>query len=699
MAEDRKKTSWQIPGWKQGENPAVFDWIQNHIDQGVAYQEANPGTAQLEQAVRILSNQPDEKLAAKQKDGKYSKLSTNRLKRNLREMCTSLSDVRFTPGYHSDANEFQDQATSLNRQAASWYVDRFIDRKIYKAVQWMGITPCGYLEICFRNIPGERNRKEIDVIPHSWFDVIQTGVNEGGDMQESYAVTIIKDPAVFLAHATWPDHQADLIVDGETPRGWRERLKDVLDNVFQDTPTRLTAKNPTVRMYYSYILDLSINKSGQTMKMGYEKPVNGSGEPTKTPWSYDVPSLGSMMLTGYDQNGTETFRRAEAKDCRIFPGRRLVVSTTKKVIYDGPMWDWHGKVPLVKFVADEWPFADYSMVHDVASIHDTIQELERIAHQTARNRFWPTLMYDMKAVARDKIKALRTDVSGQRIGYNPEQSKDPVKPLLSHDFYQVPDWFMAIVKYLSDEEDYQMGVRDISAMSKMRVGAASDSLEKLMELAGPIVKGISRNMERSMRDLAEMYKYLVLQYKTTPEIIQVVGVDGATPQNFDWDPGNLIPSHLPGERTEKPSVFNQMQRAHWIADHVRFFITPNTMHDIVTTANKMMYLQLMRAQFPVSWWRIAEVFNIPNFGKRPEGTNGMVDEWFKQQEMMLEFQAKLSVEAQGLMGGAPNGAGAGPGFGPKGGPKGTGGRAPSGQSQPRMAMKDGGSRSTIRESQ
>jgi len=201
-------------------------------------------------------------------------------------------------------------------------------------------------------------------------------------------------------------------------------------------------------------------------------------------------------------------------------------------------------------------------------------------------------------------------------------------------------------------------------------------------MAGPIVKGISRSMERSMRDLAEMFKFLVMQYVTTPQIVRVVGLDGATAENYDWDPGNIIPSHLPGEKTEYPSVYSQMDRARWMAEHVRFMVTPNTMHEIVQMSQKLLYLQLMKAGFPVSPWRLAEVFNIPNFGKRPEGCNSMIEEYFAWEKMKLEKTAALSAEAQEL--------GAVGGEQPK--PE---GRPNSDQASPRLKQKDGGARSTV----
>src|SRR5208282_3819831 len=343
----------------------VHEWMDQQVKAGKDYQESSPGYEELEEAIRLLSGTPSEPLALKQKNEGYSKLRTARLKRNIKEMVNSLSDIRYTPGFHSDSNDTQSQAELLNRVAYSWYVDRFIDTKIKKAVQWMAITPCGWLEICYRQIPGERDRKEIDCVPHSFFDVVMSGVPDSGDHQEAYTVTIIKDLPVYLAHALWPKHQHVLIPDRESPKGWRERIKEVYDAVFSEGPQKKTAQNPTVRMYYQYVLDLSINETKTEMKMGFEE-----GRPT--PWSYIVPYVGQPIPKGYDENNTPIYRLATVEDARLFPGRRLIVGTDSVCIYDGPMFDWHGKVPLVKFCADSWPFGDFSMVHDTANIQDTI---------------------------------------------------------------------------------------------------------------------------------------------------------------------------------------------------------------------------------------------------------------------------------------------------------------------------------------
>ena len=721
MADDDKRQlkTWQVPRFvENGNKRDVHEFMITNVKDGREYMEAEPGFAQLEQSIRILSGTPDPKLAQKQADGRYSKLVTNRLKRNLREMINSLADITYVPGFHSDSNDTQAQAELLNRVGYSWYTTRFIDIKFKEAIQWMAICPRAYLEICYRQIPGHRNKRDIDLIARNSFQVVKTGVPENKELQECYTVTIIKDMPVYQAHAAWPDHTAVLIPDRETPQGWIEKAKVAFDSVFADTPAKRTAKNPTVRLYYQYVIDLSINRSGKVMKMGYGK--DAQGVQYETPWSYEVPSVGGPIKAGYDQNGIPVFRRASEDDCRLFPNRRLIVGTENDHIYDGPAFDWHGMVPLMEISADSWVFGDYSMVHDVAPIQDTINEVQRVIHQTIRNRFNPSMKYDMRAITRDKMKTFKPEMGGQKIGYNGQVSTDPMRPALPDNFYEINGWIYDANKKWEEDMDYQMGIKDPTALAKAKAGD-EESMQKMAELAGPIVKGVSRDIERGCCYLFEMFKYLVFQYYDTPKIFQIVGADGTTPENFDYDPGNLIPSHLPGEKKDQPSGFTRMQRAQWAAEHLPFNIVPNTLNRLNQVSQKLMVLQLWRGGFPIDPWTLADIMGLPSFGKKPEGTNDILSRYAAWKDRESDFSAaeqeKLQIAQQAgqqqnpedvikamIDGSNPNPAGGLPalihppnpnrqgtqGTGPKGGFTGSSGRAPTGQRSPIQRTKGDG---------
>jgi hypothetical protein len=699
----RKRVNWQVPDYRPDKSnwPAVHQFMLQSVKDGGEFMEQSPGFQQLEESIRLLSGQPTDDLQKLQKNG-YSKLQTSRLKRDLREMVNSLSEVRWIPGYHPSNSSQDRSANSLNKYGEHWYYTTFADLKIRKALQWMAISPCGWLEICYRQVPG-KNKRVIDLIPHSAFDVVMTGVPESGDFQEAYTVTVVKDLPVYLAHALWPDFQKDLQPDRETPRGWLEKIKEgakaVVADVFAQPPDKSTAKNPTCRLYYQYVIDLSINKSGKEMKMGFEKrTVKEPGLPDRTelvetPWSYTVPYVGQPIPKRRDASGEVVYKIATEEDARIFPGRRLLVGNEQKLFHDGPMWDWAGQVPLVKFASDSWPFGEFSMVHDLAPMQEAINEIERLIHQLIRRRYRPPMKYNYRAVDRTKAKAFNID-SDNRIGYNGQEGTgdNVMTPLMPKEFYAVEAPVFEFLKHLIESMDDQAGRQSTGALSKMKGMAGGDSLERLLELIGPIVKGIARDMERSLRDMAEMFKYLVYQYVTSPQLIRVTGEENAAPENFDFDPGNLIPSHLPDENKEFPSVYSRMQRAKWACENTPYLIQAGTAHEVTSMAQKLLYLQLFRAHAPIAFADVAEVLKLGNYGG-VKGATGR--ERYRNEKIEdMEFQAQMMAMAQEITGqpGMPQQGGPGP----KGGNPG-GGRAPSGQTSPKLQQKGDG-RPVVRES-
>ena len=113
--------------------------------------------------------------------------------------------------------------------------------------------------------------------------------------------------------------------------------------------------------------------------------------------------------------------------------------------------------------------------------------------------------------------------------------------------YNVPEWVMKVVEFLQASILRQLGHDQIKALEKLR-GNISDP-EKLLDAEGPTVMGTSRSMERGFRDLAEMLKFLVIQYMPVRTLIDYLGADGIPATVFDYSPDMVIPSHMPGEQT------------------------------------------------------------------------------------------------------------------------------------------------------
>ena len=122
---------------------------------------------------------------------------------------------------------------------------------------------------------------------------------------------------------------------------------------------------------------------------------------------------------------------------------------------------------------------------------------------------------------------------------------------------------------------------------------------------GPTVMGTSRSMERGFRDLAEMLKFLVIQYMPTRTLIDYLGTDGIPATVFDYAPDMVIPSHMPGEQTVDPmgqpvpTSTDVLTRAKTFARNLRTFMTPHSMHYIAQAKQRLDTLALLGKGVPV----------------------------------------------------------------------------------------------------
>jgi hypothetical protein len=264
---------------------------------------------------------------------------------------------------------------------------------------------------------------------------------------------------------------------------------------------------------------------------------------------------------------------------------------------------------------------------------------------------------------------------GQKVPHN-LSAGDAMKILVPSTYYDIPVSFFTHIKDLFELIGNLLGVKDLTAIAKARQIPSADAMEKMAEMAGPLMTDLSRSMEASIRLIGEMVKGLLFQFYDAPRRVQVMGQDGTTEEDYDFEPGNLVPSHMPGEPTDTKSATSRMERARWHLQNVFLEIIPNSLHQITQTTRKLMLLQLQKTGFPVDPWTIAEAFDIANFGSPPVGARTVMERYVAWMRMQAEIKQALTPPQ-------PPGQGKG------------GGRPSSNGKSPHIAQKDHGTRSTI----
>lgn len=698
MAE--KETSWQCPPF-EADDEVKLAFVKRCINQGISWFRDSNRSMNLTRAMDILAGRTGGKVSTK-----WANFTTGDLKRGVLEIVEALSDIRPYWGYSTENKSFLAECNMMSKVAKSIYMESFIDRAIKDALQFAAISGAGFIYPFYSRSKFGMGDGEFIFMALGQPDVLPVQLPRGRNYQNAYIVTLVVPMGVAEAHARFPEFQAQLKPFGEktyarTPSGGAERAYDQnrwrMHKIGQK-------KEQFCDIYYTYVLDLRINygEVDETGKPILDENGNRVGKPLEmgepgTSWAYTVPFVG-QMITRFEDGKTVT-RPATEDDCRVYPYRRLLISCNEALMYDGPGFDWHGMVPLVPFYLDEWAWEDtgFSLFQGTANTQDAIDDLMRYIYRVAMARANPGKVYNTDITTGDRQAKLTSrqaetlDPFDPGIGWGVDGDiKEPVlRPPFPEWCYNIPEWVMKIVEFLQASIMRQLGHDQIKSLEKIRANISDP--EKLLDAEGPTVMGTSRSMERGFRDLAEMLKFLIIQYMTTPRLMQYVGADGIAPEVFDYAPEMITPSHMPGEQTTDAlgqptaSAVTAVERGRNFAKNLRTFTTPHSMHYIAQAQKKLNLLALLGKGVPVDPSTIATEFDLPNWGTIEGSTikekvfNYMKDQLVQESEIM-----KLK-EALGLL--PPPGAEPPPGKpGPHPGQPGSG-RPPHNPGQGKVVQK------------
>lgn len=657
-------TRWQppdrlAPGTKRG------GYIDDIVSHGESWLEAQPFWKDLSRAEDVIRGKEQ-----RQADENRSDLTSNRLKRVAKEMIAAISDVRYPEdAWTSDNKAYADEQTMLSKVLRGVWYEARAPYSMRRLTQWFMLGGTGYLW------PVWRRKRMVD--PYSAGlcfddfgprDVIPFMPDER-NWQDTYAVTMVKMVSMPKAHSMFPQFQDK--IRSVSKRRQQSRVvsaRMALLGSLRGDDGPLVASEQMAEVRYTLVRDLSYNTTDLPVPMG----------DAGASWSYVVPFMGSEIPTEYVDGGERKMRKATIDDCRLYPNMRLMitVSGVNEPVYDGPAWDWHGLYPP-RFSSDDWvtePMG-FSIFRDVFDLERVRQFTERAIDMKMKAQMDPGMKYDNTAINPGTAEELDPWEMRKRLGVDGDVDK-VISTLLPADFYKIGAEPFEWIKYICEEQDYNLGTNQISALAKAKMSTGQEGADDLLRIAGPVVRDICAGMEAPMADVLEMEKVQTLQWMDTARVISYVGPDGVTPETLDFDPKSVVPSHMPGEDSEKSSKFSRMERAKNFSRMLRLTPVPGYLHGIPQQAQQLLLLQGVRAGLPISPRRVLKkVFGIENFEQEQQ-------EWQEHRLLEIELAAKVKEEGASLMPAQPQ-----TGSTPAGSQKGKGGRPSSGTKPPTAKTK------------
>lgn len=717
--------SYNTPGPIGQYEKETLAWVQLKGQEGMSLLRKEKAYSEAQKSMDYMDG---DQLPLRSKS--ISGITDNRVRKIVLETVSALTDVRPIWNYETYNYDHKDQAIILNKLARGWWKNSRADRKLQSALTYSCVGGSGYLQLSWN--PDLAGGGDFELTPYDPRDVIPIDPVFSDSIQDWRGVILRQRVSIESLKSQYPAKAA--YFDSTDP-GWFGMETLSKSGKFNTAVTTVwstltgkgsdggNARRPpgTMDLMRVFIKDDSIHTGDGPRLMG---------DPDSN-WQYTVYPVGADGPDG---------KPVTKEQAKLYPRGRLIVCTTGCVLYDGPNPNWHGMFPVIRFTLDPlpWSILGASMVSDLIPMQNALNEALRGAEDGIGQWVRRGIIADRNSISKHNLESLDTRKAGLRALLNPTAGEG-FKIIDGPTF---PTWYMEIIQFFKNEMDENSGVRGLTQLAQLNQMPAADTLDKFMDALSPLLKLRARSIEVSLGEIAEMLKVGFFQYYDAKRRIQILGKDGLSLEDFDYDPGQLVPHHLPGG--------SRMERASLHHRNFSFSVAPNTFLNISHTMQKMLMLQLFRVPGgAIDIYSLWESMDIPNIGPIPAENipdrmiaarklglqPGPTPEVVKTQEHMTLLQAKAAemqimmqmqqmqmqqqqmgqqAALQASMGGGQ--LGAPPGMGGDGGPPpggplkslgagggppgGTPGRPPSGQEPPQMLVRNGpeGPRSIVSES-
>ena len=588
----------------------LLKWVITAVQEGEGFVYAENQLEDIDENIRIVSGDWKRLRREGEQQIYRTTYTQSRIGKNINDIASAITDFRPIGEIRTENESYDGQVNILNKLMKAWWYTMDIDLKMQLLCKQSLVTRTAYAQIVWN--PNIHNGLgDIDLVIRDPRDVLPLRPNSKVGIQDALGVIFRSRNTVNWGRARYPEnaHKIQANQDGGMANIWAAKAmisSPQLDYLDRQSSKPKEAGNyaiPTYDHYEIYVKDNSINSSGQRKWVGPEPEGDNF-------WGYWVES------------GEPLYPR----------GRLIVVANLNVVLFDGGNPYWHGMFPVIKLTLDPWPwsFLGKSAIADAKDDWKAGNEIRRGVFDAIRKTLKPGIIANKQAVNRETLARFDSSEPGFKLKINPAAGNGIVleqPPVL-------PDYVMLMMDKYDQNIDHVMGVLDMRALSQLQQLSAVD-IESLLEHLGPSVRTKGRILEVFLREMGMMMVSNFFQFYTVPRRVQILGREGLDFEDFDFDPGTLIPAN---HETDK----SRAERAYRHSNNFQYFIAPNSLLSLAKKQDKLMYLQLFRMGVidPVT---LLEKLEVPNIGEMP-GSPGTIIE---RMQMAAEMSFEGAISAAG----------------------------------------------------
>ena len=620
----------KVPPSAENYGYRVIGWAKEAIEESDGFLRGQRGYDRIDESIdTVMGKQDDLRLP------NLSSTTCNQVGKTFFDMCAGLTDIKPFWEYRTYNKRFESNCSIYGKLSEHTWLQRGMDMSFFYAVQYAVAGGTSYLEPYW-------DTKIEDFKAEAWDprDVLPIRPSNSPSIQDAYGVITRKARSVNyikylvkyvfgredLVKYVQADRDGSIVASslrntrvgrimaalGDSP--FRQRL-------FGDKAQKDIPRIPTCDIFTMYIDDDSRNDSSKPVYMG---SFDKQGTPLNN-WSYI----------------------AKPKD-PLYPRKRMVVFTQgmPEPIYDGPSPWWHGKFPYPKLTLDPvpWSYLGKAPIWDLLSLNKSLNKLLRVYDDWTERLARPDVIGDASSISQHDIDKIDTRRAGKKIRAKNLMGKNALQIVgpdnLPSDFWKGVEYYEAKIKELS-------GTQDISNLMSLNQIPSSDSIESIMESMSLTWRMRSRVIEVFMREYAEMMAYNYTQFYNLPMRLTILGGEGVTLQDYDFDPGSIVPDFvhaadfgddgLPHKEAMDRGPLPRYDRAREFLRQFSFHIAPGSLLASSEIQRKLMYLQLSRAGL-IDHWTLLDVLGVPNVGTPPNNVNTITERLVAEQGMGLGMQ-------------------------------------------------------------
>lgn len=616
---------------QQGADFKAFKaWADEAIMEADTFLKSQPGYESFEPCIDAINGDQGGDLM----QGVLGGVTYNHFGKVALDMVASQCDIKPFWDFRTFNPKFQAQAQLGNKLAQAWWMGRHVTMRFADVIKYalpMGTGYAHQVYDAYNNGFGggyQGGDMELlsedprDVLPHRPGSFLSIQESAGVFIRRERSVNWIKSKYGSAADGVKPDREGSVAQLNKNTRFGRLMSSmglqsGFMENVVSSIAGRTQArpmKIPSADLFTLYINDDSVNTQRTGTWMGLH-------EGKMTNWSYYVPSVGELI--------PRTGKAAKDEDCKLYPRKRCVIFTRSARIYDDTSIYWHGMFPLAKLTLDPWPWLwlGKAPLKDLLPLHKEMQKVMRVMSRHLDRIKRPGMAADKNAIGEKAFGKIDPEMPGLKLRSNPVNGK-PVEMLYEPALDPWVQWYLGALKDAQKELAGTSSAADVMALNQL---PQMDTLEAIIAAEGAINRLRSLVIEAFMSEFAMMFLMNTFQFYTRAQRIAILGPQGQTFEDFDFDPGNLIPHDLlPPMPDGSPAP--RAERAREFFRYFSYQIAPGSMLNSASAQDKMLYMQLARAG-ALDLPTLLEKLNIPNIGLPPDLPSGILQrlQWQQQQ--------------------------------------------------------------------